>query len=82
MPIGAILLIAAATVYAKRQGVPVGDAALQALKNPWGCMVLCSSTADHVDDSEDSLPTNYGDDLQQQRSSSSSNSNSGIRPFS
>ena len=79
MPIGAILLIAAATVYAKRQGVPVGDAALQALKNPWGCMV-CSSTADHVDDSEDSLPTNYGDDLQQQRSSSSSNS--GIRPFS
>lgn len=65
MPIGAILLIAAAAVYANQKGVPLRDA-LQELKNPWGCMV-CSST-DNVDDSEDSLPTNCGD-LQQGKSS-------------
>ena len=59
MPIGAILLIAAATVYANQKGVPVRDALQESLKNPWGCMV-CSST-DNVDDSEDSLPTSFED---------------------
>ena len=58
MPIGAILLFAAATLYAKHKGVPFGDA-LQEL-NP---CVACYKTTDTVvdDDSAQDLPANYSD---------------------
>ena len=74
MPIGAILLFAAATLYAKHKGVPFGDA-LQEL-NP---CVACYKTTDTVvdDDSAQDLPANYSDLRlslsHSHRSSSSSN---------
>lgn len=72
MPIGAILLFAAATLYAKHKGVPFGDA-LQEL-NP---CVACYKTTDTVvdDDSAQDLPANYSD-LRLSLSSSSVSSSS------
>jgi len=51
MPIGAILLLTAATIYAKQKGVPVRDA-LEEL-NP------CNPCLSSVDDSAQELPQNY-----------------------
>ena len=81
MPIGAILLFAAATLYAKHKGVPFGDA-LQEL-NP---CVACYKTTDTVvdDDSAQDLPANYSDlrlslSHSHRRSSSSSNGDNSTR---
>jgi len=81
MPIGAILLCAAATIYAKQKGVPLGDV-LQEL-NP---CVACSTASNNCkqstvvveEETDPDLPANYYRDefLRVSRSSSSSSSSS------
>lgn len=56
MPIGAILLLTAATVYARQKGLRVGDA-LQQLNPCVACSASNRTTV--VDDRDQDLPASY-----------------------
>jgi len=76
MPIGAILLLTAASIYAKQKGVPVKDA-LEELNPCLHISYYCNNSTAAVDDSAQELPQNYGYYSDLRCCSSSSNSSVG-----